>query len=356
MPVFLNAKYPGPERRAGLKWPRVHSAAHASAVARQPSLPILTIGLVNNMADKALGATAHQFLSLLEAASPNIEIRLSLYAFPNIARKPSGQRHVGSFYASVETLWNAHTGPAPDGIIVTGREPLMPSLRDEAYWPAFIRLVDWAAEHTCAAVWSCLAAHAAILHMDEISRVRSTDKHFGIFECERVSDHPLTVRLAPRFNVPHSRWNGIQEDRLAPAGYDVLSRTAAGNVDSFSKQNGSLFLFFQGHPEYESDTLLREYRRDVGRYLKGEMDSYPLLPRDYFDEKTAAALNALRDKALVTRSADLLSEVSAVLKKTHIQNTWSASAAVIYRNWLHHIHAQKQQATAASEPLQARAS
>ena len=50
----------------------------------------------------------------------------------------------------------------------------------------------------------------------------------------------------------------------------MLTRSADAGVDTFIKQRKKLFVFFQGHPEYESDTLLREYRRDMGRYFRGE--------------------------------------------------------------------------------------
>ena len=52
------------------------------------------------------------------------------------------------------------------------------------------------------------------------------------------------------------------------------------------KQRESLFVFFQGHPEYDAVTLLLEYRRDVGRYLRRERDTYPPMPQGYFDEET----------------------------------------------------------------------
>jgi hypothetical protein len=45
---------------------------------------------------------------------------------------------------------------------------------------------------------------------------------------------------------------------VAACGYEVLARTDDTEVDTFIKQESSLFLFFQGHPEYESDTLYRE--------------------------------------------------------------------------------------------------
>jgi len=54
----------------------------------------------------------------------------------------------------------------------------------------------------------------------------------------------------------------------------------------FVKERKSLFLFFQGHPEYDADSLPREYRRDVGRFLRSERESYPGMPKGYFDEAT----------------------------------------------------------------------
>ena len=146
-------------------------------------------------------------------------------------------------------------------------------------------------------VWSCLAAHAAILHTDGIRRAKRNDKLFGIFECANVSDHPLTVGLPASFRLPHSRWNGVPEDQLLDCGFTVLAQSAEAGVDTFIKQQKRLFVFFQGHPEYDSDTLLREYRRDVGRYIKGESQTYPSVPQNYFDAATEDELMLLQEKA-----------------------------------------------------------
>ena len=97
-----------------------------------------------------------------------------------------------------------------------------------------------------------------------------------------MSDHPLTAGAPPRFIVPHSRWNGLSEEDLVARGYSVLTRIAGVGVDTFVKEENSLFVFFQGHPEYDSDTLLREYRRDVGRYLNHEATTYPSIPLRLF--------------------------------------------------------------------------
>jgi len=300
----------------------------------------ITIGLINNMPDEALKATERQFLSLLDSASDGMLIRLSHYMLPDVPRQEAGRRHLNSFYTSVEDLWDRHL----DGLIVTGREPLTTNLMDEPYWKTLTRVVEWAQSNTYSTVWSCLAAHAAILHLDGISRVRRSEKLCGIFKCARAADHPLMAGTPACFRLPHSRWNGVPEDQLTSCGYCVLTRAADAGIDTFMKQHKTLFLFFQGHPEYESDTLLREYRRDIGRYFKGETDRYPSMPRSYFDRGTVNELTALEERAIRGRNEELLMEISNTLGMRTIKNTWSSSATGMYRNWLEHICAQKERA------------
>ena len=313
MPVFVDTSRarndretiaPGPRRKGTLRFPVREG---------------LTIGLINNMPDAAFRATERQFISLLDAASDEIPIRLKLYTLPGVPREGACLHHAESFYSSVDTMGRAHL----DGLIVTGREPIAADLRDEPYWDSFTGVLEWAREHTYSTVWSCLAAHAAILHMDGIGRSKSNDKHFGALECTRVADHPLMAGAPPSFPVPHSRWNGVPEEELVARGYTVLSRTGNAGVDTFVKQANSLFVFFQGHPEYEAD-------------------SYPLIPSGYFDQPTADALSVLREKAIVHRSEELLATVAALLEKPEIENTWRLTAALIYRNWLEYIRARKQ--------------
>jgi homoserine O-succinyltransferase len=339
MPVLLNPKYPGPERRSGLDWPRVQPGAR-----EKPRGAALHIGLVNNMADAAMGPTEQQFLTLLEAAAGDTPVHVTFYALPEVERKPPGQRRVGSFYFGIEHLWEQEPELCPDGLIVTGREPLTPDLRDEAYWSSFTRVLSWAREHGRSTVWSCLATHAAVLALDGIERVRGRHKHFGIFTCERTGSHPLLAGAPTTLRLPHSRWNGVPAGQLAANGYQVLTRTSDGGVDTFVKQDSGLFVFFQGHPEYESETLMGEYRRDVGRYLRGEADNYPLLPRDYYDAGTERSLREFEARARAAREGDLLGEVSAVLNAVRIHNTWRNTAVLIYRNWLEHLCAQKRRA------------
>lgn len=333
MPAYLNSSNPGDAFKSTAKW----LSGKVTAELREQSAQHITIGLVNNMPDGALESTERQFLSLLDAASGSMHVRLSLYSMPGIYRKGQAASHVRTFYSGIENLWNTHL----DGVIVTGREPLASNLSDEPYWDSFTSLLEWARESTYSAVWSCLAAHAAVLYCDGISRVRSRSKRCGVFECMPTDDHELTAGVGPSFALPHSRWNGVTESALKRRGYRVLSRSAAG-ADTFVKQYKSLFVFFQGHPEYDADTLMLEYRRDVGRFLRGDSDRYPTLPDDYFDEQTAARLRVFQEEAMNRPHQELLAEVYETLLQAKTEAPWRAAATQMYHNWLEYIGAQKE--------------
>src|SRR5262249_9599256 len=158
-----------------------------------------------------------------------------------------------------------------------------------------------------------------------------------VFECVRVSDHPLTADTPPRVHMPHSRWNELPEKALLACGYRVLTRSEDAGVDAFVKQRRSLFVFLQGHPEYDATSLLLEYRRDSGRFVRGERDSYPNMPQGYFDEQTVSALVALREQALSDCREELLANFPTVMATSSVTNTWRSSAHSLYRNWLQYI-------------------
>ena len=293
----------------------------------------LDIGLVNNMPDAALEATERQFVTLLnEAAGDDITVRLTFYALPNVPRTDLGRRELTS-YSEIGDLWSRSL----DGIIVTGTEPLAANLNDEPYWSDLTQLVEWAEQNTSSAVWSCLAAHAAVLYMDGIRRCRFSEKRFGIFEHLPVGDHFLTAGAPSRLRIPHSRWNDLQEDELKAADYAIVTRSEDGCVDAFVKRRKSLFVFFQGHPEYEAETLLLEYRRDIKRFLRRESDVYPPVPNGYSNP----AWTDFQRRALSDRREELIGAFPGALASGGIANTWRKDAVRIYHNWLLYLVEQK---------------
>jgi homoserine O-succinyltransferase len=300
--------------------------------------PDVRVALINNMPDAALEDTEVQFFELLEGAAGDIPVSLKLYSLPELPRSKSGQQHLNNFYSEIRDLLKARF----DGVIITGTEPRQPDLRNEPYWSVLTEVLDWAERNTASTVLSCLAAHAGVLYSEGIPRHRLPDKQFGVFEYKRVRSHALTEGVGDAMQIPHSRWNEVRADALNSAGYEVLTQSAGAGVDLFVKQKkGSLFVHFQGHPEYGTRTLLKEYRRDIKRFLRRERETFPTMPHGYFDTEATKLLSDFRDRAVANPSEEALARFPEASISGALQQTWRASAATVYRNWLRYLMSKK---------------
>ncbi len=253
----------------------------------------VTMGLVNNMSDEALKATERHFGGLASAPVDDIDVVLRMFALSQTARSPRALEYIAAHYEPVSALIHADL----DALIITGAQPRTTCLRDEVYWNELTELIDWAKEHTVSTIFSCLAAHAAVLHLDSIERRRLPEKCAGVYVFTACGQHPFLVARKSEARVPHSRYNGLSRGDLERAGYDVLTSSPEHGVDCFTKCFGSQFVFLQGHPEYDANSLAREYRRDMGRYLRRKTDRRPSRPEGYFDAEAEAELDALQLEA-----------------------------------------------------------
>jgi len=195
----------------------------------------IEIAFVNNMPDKALEATERQFLTLLEVAAENVQLRVTFYSLPDVPRTERGHHHLRARYQPIADLWNSR----PDALIVTGTEPRAADLSKEPYWRTLAGLIDWAQDNVISSVWSCLAAHAAVRHLDGIDRHNLPDKCFGVFDCIKVIDHALTREIGFPLGIPHSRWNELRGDDLQSCGYTIVTRSPQVGVDTFVKRRKS---------------------------------------------------------------------------------------------------------------------
>ena len=334
MPLIIEGRVPSgwAERGNSRPAPVVSDARRAECV---------SLALINNMPDPALEDTELQFFDLLDIASDDVLVLLKLYSLTGIPRTDRGLRHLNSFYFGLDDLWNSRV----DGVIVTGTEPRQPNLKDEPYWASLTDVFDWAEHNTMSTVLSCLAAHASVLHADGISRHRLPDKRFGVFDSTKICDHPLSSHVAGQIRFPHSRWNEVRADELTSCGYAVLTQSAEAGVDLFvKKKNKSLFVHFQGHPEYGARTLLKEYRRDVKRFLGRERETYPTMPMGYFDSAATRLLNDFQGTALSNRREETGALFPEAAVAGGLQNTWQSSATCVYRNWLEYVESRKTEA------------
>ena len=147
----------------------------------------ITVGLINNMPDAALEATERQFADLIGAAAGTTPRAAEALCDPRgAAFRIDAARDRRALSRRGGTLGHANL----DGLIVTGAEPRTKNLKDEAYWRTLTQVVDWARDNTASTIWSCLAAHAAVLHADGIERRLLPEK---LSECSR-SSRPLRTR------------------------------------------------------------------------------------------------------------------------------------------------------------------
>jgi homoserine O-succinyltransferase len=304
------------------------------AADRRSSDRPIVIGLVNNASNRALKATETQFLRLLLAAAPSVPLCVKRFTFPEFPRASPPRGCMDDAYADLAALYEGNV----DALIVTGMEPQTSRLDHEPMWESFQKLVDWAEDRSLPVMWSCLAAHAAVFHLDGVERVHASTKVSGVFDCEVVAtEHPLMAGMSPRWAIPHSRQFGVPEESLAVSGYRVLSRCPKIGVDAFVKDSLP-FLFLQGHPEYDADALLREYTRDARRYLIGERDLYPAAPSHYFGAEIELELTGIRKRALDgQRDLALLQEIMTLVKSAPHSASWQVSATRLYENWLNTV-------------------
>jgi homoserine O-succinyltransferase len=291
----------------------------------------LTIGLINTMPDAALQATERQFMRLLRHAAGDVRIDFHCFSLPSVLRSQTARWRVEQQYTDIADLERLRI----DGLIVTGAEPNAAALPEEPFWRDLADIIDWAAANTRSTIWSCLAAHAAVKHLDGIERHRLGAKCSGVYDCVKVTDNWLTKGLPSPLKISHSRLNELRASELTARGYQVLTQSREAGVDIFAKELKSQFVFFQGHPEYDALSLEREYLRDISRYLAGERDAYPARPAGYFDAETEHKLVVFERRARVERRPALSAELPDRTLRSDIAAGTAATA--IFRNWLGYL-------------------
>jgi homoserine O-succinyltransferase len=295
----------------------------------------ISVALINNMSDAALEATEQQFLNLVRAACGDRPTLLRFASLPQIARSESSLQRMRRIYWPVEELMDSEV----DALIVTGAEPITSRLRDEPYWDAMCRLLDWAERSVASSIWSCLAAHAAALHLEGIERQPLPRKLCGVFAHATAGDHFLVNEVPSPLYTPHSRWNDLPLDKLRSADFRLASWSAETGASISTKRYDSLIVLIQSHPEYNGGTLFREYRRDVERFLRGERAQYPTTPDGYFSDDGAAMLSAFRKQASDRPTREMICQFPAEEAIARRAIAWRESAVSIYRNWLGYVAA-----------------
>ena len=287
------------------------------------------VAFVNNTADRALGNTERQFLGLLRSALVGRDIHVAFYTCPEIRRATRPVSAHGEPYQDIRHLYETR----PDALIVTGMEPQACSLPDEPVFRSLGRLAEWAEDQAILPHYG--HAWRRMRRFCTATGFRGCACGKSCPACSPVTfentAHPLAAGLPTQLSSPHSRFHTLPAAALRAAGYDILSRSEVTGVDVFAKNRGAPWLFFQGHPEYDAETLLLEYRRDVRRYLLGASEHYPSTPQKFFDGRTEEALASMRRDGRHEIAA-----LQSVLDRAQPmpRAAWHTTARLLYANWL----------------------
>jgi homoserine O-succinyltransferase len=292
----------------------------------------LHIGFLNMMPDAALVATERQFIRLVGGCNRIAQFFVYPFSLPGLARDKETLHYIERYYSNFDELKELGL----DALIITGANVANPTLEQEPFWDPLVEVVSWAGDNVASILCSCLATHALLKHFYGIDRQPLPQKRWGVYS-HRVCEpgHPLLREINTRFDAPHSRYNEISRSQLENAGLTVLAESEEGGVHMAVSPDQFRLIYFQGHPEYDINSLLKEYNREVIRYVQGELEEPPPFPENYFSEKAAEIVQRFVMQAKHAVSTD--QPVSIMLEEElahELDNTWGDTAKAIINNWL----------------------
>ena len=296
----------------------------------------LHIGLLNMMPDKALEATERQFFRLVGESNQIAQFYIHPFTIKELERGPEGTVHVEKYYKTFEQIKEEGL----DALIITGANVNGPDLSTQVFWGPLIEVIDWAYENITSTLCSCLATHAVLEFRYGMKRRHFPDKRWGIFSHKVVNKaHPLVTGVNTRFDVPHSRFNQIDRQQFINAGLKILVESDEAGVHLATSDDGFRLVFSQGHPEYDVISLLKEYKREVGRFIFGDLKEYPSFPDNYFSSLNKAILDEYEGRVFATKEkgADA-PDFPEELLIANIDNTWHDSAEAVINNWIGKVY------------------
>ena len=296
----------------------------------------LHVGLLNMMPDAALEATERQFFRLVGACNQIVQFHVHPFTIEGLKRSPEAQAHIDKYYESFEQIKQ----DGLDALIISGANVVHNKLPEEEFWQPLMDVFSWAKENVTSILCSCLATHAVIQYCYGIERTRLNVKRWGVFSHKLINrNHPLIAEINTRFDVPHSRFNEIFQSDMERCGLKVLVASKEAGVHLAVSPDGFRIVFFQGHPEYDDISLLKEYKREVLRFYHNDRSDYPPFPEHYFDDELQAIFTDYEQHVKTVKNTAIALEnfpENQVLE--HLDNTWKDTAKAVFNNLLGKIY------------------
>ncbi len=296
----------------------------------------LHIGLLNMMPDAALSATERQFFRLVGESNSIAQFYMHPFTLNELPRGEKGKAHVEKYYESFDQIKEQGL----DALIITGANVTGHELSREPFWQPLIEVIDWAYENVTSTLCSCLATHAVLEFRYQQKRRPLGFKRWGVYSHHVTNrQHPLVTGVNTRFDVPHSRFNQIDHSQFEEAGLHILAESKEADVHLAVSEDQFRLVFFQGHPEYDIISLLKEYKREVNRFIYDERNDYPPFPENYFTLQAQASLNEYKARVVHAKTANQESpEFPEKLISEKLDNTWHDTAEAILNNWIGKVY------------------
>lgn len=247
--------------------------------------------------------TETQILRLLSNSPLQVDVEL-LQVKSHVAKNVS-QEHMLKFYKTFDDVKNRKF----DGMIVTGAPVEMMPFEEVDYWDELCEIFDWAKTNVYSTYNICWGAQAALYYKYGVPKHMLDEKLFGVFK-HRPLDlyHPLLRGFSDVYYVPHSRHTETRREDIAEVkDLQILSYSDEAGVHLISDMACRNF-FCTGHSEYDSDTLAKEYFRDLKKGMNIKM------PYNYFPDNDP--------------------------KKTP-PITWRGVGSLLFQNWLNYFVYQR---------------
>lgn len=239
-------------------------------------------------------------LSRLLGNSP-LQVEIELIHTRSHESKNTSQAHMLSFYKVFDDIKNETF----DGMIITGAPVEHLEFEEVEYWDELCEIMEWSKTHVWSTFHICWGAQAALYYHYGIKKYKLDKKLFGVFKHKADYKRAILLRgFDDEFYVPHSRHTTVKREDVEkiPELKILASSDEAGLYAVMTPQGRQIFI--TGHSEYDGDTLMHEYLRDIT--LGRDID----VPKNYFpgDDPT----------------------------KEPIVN-WRSHANLLYSNWLNYF-------------------
>lgn len=266
-----------------------------SARAVEQDIRPIEIAILNLMPTKEVTET--QLIRLL--SNTPLQVNITLINTASYRSTHASDDHMSKFYCTLKQAKNKKF----DGMIVTGAPVETIPFEEVKYWKELTEVIDFAKQNVTSTIYICWGAQASLYYQFGIGKQDLPEKMFGVFGTKAVVENDLLLKgMDDTFYIPHSRHTRVDEDALYKCkDVKVLAVSDEAGV-CIAKTHDNKSFFFTGHAEYDRETLLGEYLRDLN---KG-MDINP--PKHYFSD----------------------------IEKKIVDMKWKSTANLLFYNWLNY--------------------